>query len=86
MKILTILILITSTAWAQEKGNFSKAVKEDIRTEKPSKSSTSKYEYKEHEGRFPASVLQERMEERPKDRPEPNKLDKNFRQVTPERW
>lgn len=83
MKILAIMILMTSAAWAKENTNFSKAVKEDINTEEASK---SKYEYKQHEGRFPASVLQERMEEKPMDRPEPRKLDKNFRQVTPERW
>jgi len=83
MKILFFFILLTSVSWAKEDLNHSQVQKEQF---KEDLGQANKLNREKKVDRFPASILQERQEERPMDRPEPHKLDKNFRQVTPERW
>lgn len=83
MKVLFFTILLTSTTWAKEPLRHSQVQQERF---KEDLGQPNKLNHEKKIDRFPASILQERQEERPMDRPEPRKLDKNFRQVTPERW
>lgn len=83
MKIFLFFILLTSITWAKDSLNHSQVQQEQF---KEDLGQSNKLKHEKKADRFPASILQERQEERPMDRPEPRKLDKNFRQVTPERW
>ena len=78
MKILLCtLVLVSSVAWSKTTINFNQALQEDVQKE------IQDYEkFKKEATRGPASVETEHQQ--PIN--EPSKLDKNVRQIGPNKW
>ncbi len=78
MKILLCtLVLVSTGAWSKTIINFSQALQEDVQKEVQDDE-----KFKKEANRGPASV--ETEHEQPID--EPSKLDKNVRQIGPNKW
>lgn len=75
--ILCTLVLVSSVAWSKTTINFSQALQEDVQKEVKDDE-----KFKKEATRGPASV--ETEHEQVID--EPSKLDKNVRQIGPNKW